>query len=289
MSPVVRKKAERKKLPAKYLLLILTIVCVGLMILTFTGGSDNTLAQDAAGFVVVPFQKGISRVGAAFVELSEERRTLEELREENKQLQEQIDELERENAQLMQDHYELSSLRELYELDADYSEYEKTGAHIIAAGNRDRFNSLIINKGRDDGMEAGMNVIAGAGLVGIIVECGKNWSRVNTIISDASKVSASVLHSQDHMIVSGDMEMIRQGLITFSQLTDKDHQVQNGDKVVTSQISDRYLPGILIGYIESIDTDSNQLTMSGQIRPVVDFEHLSDVLVIMKKKVALED
>ena len=55
-------------------------------------------------------------------------------------------------------------------------------------------------------------------------------------------------------------------------------------KVVTSNISDQYLPGILIGYISSINTDSNNLTKSGYLTPVVDFEHLDEVLVIMELK-----
>ena len=62
-----------------------------------------------------------------------------------------------------------------------------------------------------------------------------------------------------------------------------------GDKVVTSNISDRYLPGILIGYIATVEEDSNHLTMSGKLTPVVDFEHLSDVLVITETKKLMEE
>lgn len=56
-----------------------------------------------------------------------------------------------------------------------------------------------------------------------------------------------------------------------------------GDKVVTSDISDKYLPNILIGYISTINKDTNNLTKSGYLTPVVDFEHLSEVLVITDK------
>ena len=44
------------------------------------------------------------------------------------------------------------------------------------------------------------------------------------------------------------------------------------------------LPGILIGYISSINVDSNNLTKSGLITPAVDFEHLEEVLVITELK-----
>ena len=53
---------------------------------------------------------------------------------------------------------------------------------------------------------------------------------------------------------------------------------------MTSNISDKYLPGILIGYISSINKDANNLTKSGYITPAVDFEHLEEVLVILEQK-----
>ena len=289
MSPVVKRKEEKKKIPGKYLLLIFTMLCMLLMVLTFTGNGEGGLFQNVAGFLFVPFQKGESSVSKGLLEISAEKHTIEELRAENGELRREIEELNRENAQLMQDHYELTSLRKLYELDSSYAEYDKVGARIIAANNGNRFNSFLIDKGRDDGISVNMNVIAGSGLVGIVAETGKNWARVNTIISDDSNVSASVLHTQDNLIVSGSMELITQGVISYSQLADQDELVQVGDKVVTSNISDRYLPGILIGYIATVDTDFNHLTKSGLLTPVVDFEHLSDVLIITELKHPLED
>ena len=58
---------------------------------------------------------------------------------------------------------------------------------------------------------------------------------------------------------------------------------------MTSSISDKYLPGILIGYINSISADSNNLTKSGRITPAVDFEHLEEVLVITELKQQIEE
>ena len=65
---------------------------------------------------------------------------------------------------------------------------------------------------------------------------------------------------------------------------DSENVVKAGDSVVTSHISDKYMPGLLIGYVTSISEDDNHLTKSGKITPVVDFKHLQDVLVITTKK-----
>ena len=54
--------------------------------------------------------------------------------------------------------------------------------------------------------------------------------------------------------------------------------------LLTSYISDKYVPGILIGYVTGIENDSNRLTKSGYVVPVVDFGHLEEVLVITQQK-----
>ena len=56
--------------------------------------------------------------------------------------------------------------------------------------------------------------------------------------------------------------------------------------IVTSNISEKYLEGILIGYAKDITLDSNNLTQSGYIVPAVDFKHINTVLVILDKKTA---
>lgn len=284
MSPIVKRKGEKFTLPSKYLLFILTILCTALVLLTFNTKIFSGPLSAAAGYIVVPFEEGISVVGSWLAGRSEELVQIRELIARNEELEKQVDELTIENTRLQQDRYELTNLRELYSLDAQYDEYEKTGARIIARDSGNWFHAFVINKGAMDGIAVDMNVMAGSGLVGRVVDVGPNWAKVKSIIADDSNVSAMVLSSADRMIVSGNLKLYASGVIEFSQLVDSEDVVVEGDKVVTSDISDKYLPGILIGYINTISPDANNLTKSGHITPAVDFEHLEEVLVIRQLK-----
>lgn len=289
MSPIVKRKGEKFTLPGKYLLFILTILCTALVLLTFNTKIFSGPLSAAAGYVVVPFEEGISVVGSWLAGRSEELVQIRELIARNEELEKQVDALTIENTRLQQDRYELTNLRELYSLDAQYDEYEKTGARIIARDSGNWFHAFVINKGAMDGIAVDMNVMAGSGLVGRVVDVGPNWAKVKSIIADDSNVSAMVLSSADRMIVSGNLKLYASGVIEFSQLVDSGEVVVEGDKVVTSDISDKYLPGILIGYINTITQDANNLTKSGYITPAVDFEHLEEVLVIQQLKQTVPD
>ena len=289
MSPVVKRKGEKFTIPSKYLLFSLTVVCILMMLVTFGTNVFNRPFNRVLGYIVVPFQQGISKAGEWISHRSDELVQIRILLDENARLKEEIAALTEENTLLQQDKYELNKLRELVELDEQYGEYEKVGARIISRDSSNWYSSFIIDKGSNDGLADDMNVIAGGGLVGRITSVGPNWSRVTSIIDDNSNVSAMTLATEDNLIVSGDLQLMAEGVITFSKLVDSKNAVMEGDKIVTSNISDKYLPNILIGYVSTINRDANNLTKSGYITPAVDFEHLGEVLVITDLKQQIEE
>ncbi len=260
-----------------------------MMLVTFGTDVFNRPLNVVVGYVIVPFQQGIEKVGGWLSNRSEELVQIRTLLDENARLKEELAALIEENTLLQQDKYELNKLRELFELDGQYAEYNKVGARIIGRDSGNWYSSFLIDKGEDDGLEVDMNVIAQGGLVGRITSVGPGWARVTSIISDNVHVSAMTLSTEDNMTVTGDLRLMAEGCITFSQLVDGQDSVREGDKVVTSNISDKYLPNILIGYIRTISKDANNLTKSGEIVPAVDFEHLGEVLIITDRKQAVAE
>jgi rod shape-determining protein MreC len=262
----------------------MTVICVLFMAITFFTDFFAAPLSNFAGVIVLPFQSGISSIGSYLTERSDELKSIRDVLAENESLKEQVNELTLENNALQQDKYELNNLRELYKLDQEYADYQKIGARVVAKDSGNWFHSFVIDKGSDDGIAVDMNVMAGSGLVGRVTEVGADWAKVMSIIDDNSNVSAMVLSTEDSCMVQGNLETMDSGVITFSQMINGDTPVSEGDKIVTSHISTKYLPGILIGYISEINADSNNLTSSGYLTPAVDFAHLEEVLVITDLK-----
>ena len=283
---MARVKVRRRgiQIPPGYLLLILTVVSILLMILTFTTDVVPTVFNSIAGYTFMPFKEGLTEISSYANKRADDLRQVREVISENEALRAQVDELTQENDRLIQNRFELIELRTLLDLDSEYEEYDKVGARVTGKDPGNWYSVFVIDKGENDGIKEGMNVIAGAGLVGIVTKTGPNWAQVRSIIDDDSNVSGRMLNTSDNLIVYGNLEAIKSGTIEFGQLSDPDDEVAVGDKIVTSNISDRYLPGIAIGYINTIEKDSNNLTKSGTLTPVVDFEHIDVVLVITQMK-----
>ena len=277
------KTKNQFSLSSKYLLLILAIVCIILMGLSgFAERTGNPLSW-IAGYTVVPMQKGINTVGMWMSDVSDNFATLQEMKEENQSLKQKLADMTVENNQLKQNAATLERLQELYKMDQNTADYPKVGANVIASDNSNWYSSFTLDKGSQDGIRKDMNVLSGAGLVGIVTDVGPNYAIVSSVIDDKN-VSAMILTTFDKCIVSGDLTLIDDGVIKFQQLENNGNEVPIGEQVVTSNISNKYLQGLLIGYVSEIHVDSNNLTRSGYIIPATNFKELQEVLVITVTK-----
>lgn len=277
------KTKNQTSFSSKYLLLTLALVCIVLMGLSGFADTGKGPLSWIAGYTVVPMQKGINTVGMWMSDVKDNFATLQEMKEENRELRDKLDKMTIENNQLKQNSATLERLQELYKMDQNTADYPKTGANVIASENSNWFTKFTIDKGSLDGIKVDMNVLSGAGLVGIVTEVGPNYSIVSSVIDDKN-VSAMILTTFDKCIVSGDLSLIDDGVLSFKQLANNENEIPIGEQVVTSNISDKYLQGLLIGYVSEVNVDSNNLTRSGYIIPATNFRELQEVLVITVTK-----
>ena len=281
------KKKNQMSHTNRYILLGLSIFCVLMMVLSSFSDKVGGPFKTVANVTVILLQQGMNQIGGWMGDMKDNFSTMKQLKSENKKLREQVDALTTENNYLQEERYEFERLQELYKLDQNYAEYEKTAAHVIGKDAGNWFGTFTIDKGSKDGIEVNMNVLAGSGLVGIVTDVGPTWAKVRSIIDDSSNISAMAISTSDTCIVSGDMALMGTGQIAFSQMENNDNVVAVGDQIVTSYISDKYLQGILIGSVSEVNVDSNNLTRSGYITPAVDFKNIQEVLVITTTKAEL--
>ena len=284
----MKKRRKNKWIHPKILYICLSVLCVLLVLLSFKFTDRFAGVKAFVGNVVTPMQKGINSVGKYLSDKADLLTSKETLLAENKELQEKLNDLSYNNKILARENAELDNYRELYKLDKVYPDYPKVAANVIASENSNWFSKFTIDKGSNDGIREDMNVLSGTGLVGIVTEVGPNWATVSSIIDDKN-VSAMILTTFDKCIVSGDLQTVQDGLLKFEQLANNENEVAVGEQVVTSNISSKYLQGLLVGYISEVNVDSNNLTRSGYIIPATDFKELQEVLVITTTKQDLID
>lgn len=274
---------DRKVIPPKYIYLFLTVICLLLLILSIVFESRFSFLKSVTSTLITPMQTGVNTVGYSIHNSVSETRQKNELIRENKELTAQLEEYKAKVKESEQEKYELERLQKLLELKELYMDYNIIGARVIATDSTNWFYTFIIDKGTESGVQVGCNILAGDGLAGIVVETGNGYSKVRSIIDDNSKISATINGSDSLCTVSGDISTLKDGYIHVNYINKAD-TVDDGAEIVTSHVSNKFLPGILIGYISDVEMDANNLTQSAKCIPVVDFSNLSEVLVILDLK-----
>jgi len=267
----------------RLVLIVLSVSCVGMIGLTTIKNEQLRPIRTAVGYFLLPVQTGVNRVGSAVYSNFKNQEKMRTALADNESMREQVATLTMENTRLQSDSYELSRLRKLYELNQTYGQYRMTGARVIAKDTGNWFHVFRIDKGARDGIKPDMNVVGDGGLIGIVTDVGDNYATVRSIIDDVSRVSAMAIQSNDTCIVSGNLQLYANGKLKISDITDT-ADIKDGDAIVTSTVSSKFLPGILIGYAGDLKTDPDRLTRSGTLVPVADFETIQEVLVILDLK-----
>lgn len=272
---------EQKK--NQYIFILLTVLCIMMIVLSSVKDGFMNPLRNAVGTVLVPIQSGVNYVGYKLYSRWEKHKTLLEAEAENEKLTAKIDLLIEENNILKQNEEELKRLRELYSLDQEYLQYEKVAARVIAKDSENWFQVFRIDKGSKDGIMVDQNVMAKGGLVGIVTDVGLNYATVRSIIDDESRVSCMGIQSSDTCIVAGDLQLFEEGRLRITNMK-KEAVIQDGDRIVTSNISSKFLPGILVGFAIGIEEDEKRLMKNGYLIPAADFTDIREVLVLKEQK-----
>ena len=260
----------------KLFIILATIFCLAAALFT-VNRVKPTFIENTFGFIITPVQKFNTSAVAWFRDKADYFNGISELQDENEELKRELEETKIELNRLEMVQQENDSLTGLLDVRSRYSQYTMVAANIIAKDTGNWYDAFTIDKGSKDGLAKDMVVLTGEGLVGRIRQCGYNYAIVTSIIDDTDAISAKSLRTDDLGYISGDLS--NKGMCKMEYI-DNTAEITEGDEVITSNLSEIFPPGITIGYIQEVSSDSSALTKQAAVKPAVDFKHLDSVMVI---------
>lgn len=148
-------------------------------------------------------------------------------------------------------------------------------AHIIIMDPTGLTGQFWIDKGQDDGLKPGMNVILqNQVLIGILKECFNNYCRGESIFTPQIKIGVKDVNSN----VFGVLERDNRGRYLL-KLVPQEAKIEKNDLIITSQENIYFLPGLLVAKVKEIIPDSNVLK-EYIVEPLVTKNEFSLVFVI---------
>ena len=229
--------------------------------------------------LTTPIQRLVDNTTERIIDASASLRDLRDLRERNRQLETLVDQLMIENVRLKEAEAQNEDLRLKLAFAEAYPQYVLKAAEVrgrVIGYEPNNFMSvLIVDIGRQDGVQKGMPVVTERGLVGHIHKVGANWAKVLLIIDPSSSVAALVQSSRAPGLVSG-----RLGQDLVMDYIPQEETVSVGDVILTSGMSGNYPKSLLIGQVLEVEQRDIDPFQRAIVRPSVSFEKLETVLVI---------
>lgn len=154
-------------------------------------------------------------------------------------------------------------------------ESQYIAASVIGFDSNPFLRYVIINRGSDDGLRAGMPVVTNQGLVGNISAVTAKAARVQLITDSTSAVNVHLQNANEEAIIFGQLN----GEITLDRIP-QTANVLPGELIVTSGLGGNYPPNLVVGQVVSVRKQDFDLFQTASIQSAVDFRKLEIVLVI---------
>lgn len=147
-------------------------------------------------------------------------------------------------------------------------------AQVIGKDPSPWFQSMLVDKGSQEGVKKGSPVITAQGVVGLVIEVTSRYAKVMLITDPNSAVDAVVQRSRARGIIKGGTS----GYCILNYVLRK-HEVAAGDTVIASGMDGVFPKGLPIGQITEISQDESEIFQNVTVTPFVDFEQLEEVLI----------
>ena len=260
-------------------LVAVAALLVGMMIYAASTGGVSTIPATVAGAVLTPLQSLATAISEGIGDFIGNFTDGGRLRNENAQLQEQVNALRDSQVELDELRRQNELLRNYLELKEQNPDFRYADARVVAKDASGNYYNFTINAGSSSGIHTGDPVITPEGLVGVVSQTSANYAQVRTILDPETKISAYISRTRDTGITGNTAQTASKGLLRLLRL-DRGTGAAKGDFVLTYG-SAKYPSGLKIGELTEVFAESDGLSISATIRPFADIAKVSDVLVII--------
>lgn len=283
--PVRRSAQEQRRVRlarrrALFSLLALLVVAAIVFFLVLRNSSEISIAENGIGSL-------FSRVQSVFTGAANGVKQFVQRWRDYDRLEADYEALSLQNQQLS---LQLSSAEEATlenerlknELDARsrYEALDPIFAKVIAREPGQWFETFSINRGKSDGVAAGMSVVNGSGLIGRVYEAGMNYAKVICIIDSRSAVACMVQSTRDNGIMRGRVAATSNDAECYVYYLPNLNSIMPGDAVITSGTDSLFPKGLHIGTVTAVSMDAGSEGSYAVVTPSVDFRHIEEVFVL---------
>jgi rod shape-determining protein MreC len=256
--------------------IFLQILGLAVQVKRSTENQPARLIRVWAVSTITPLEKGLVRFQGGASDLWHNYFYLRGVRQENRELRDQIEQLQLEQVRLKQDADQAHRLQTLLGFKEQF--ISKTlAAQVIGSSGSEQSRTVYIDKGSRDGIQLEMAVISATGVVGRVINVFKSTSQVLLINDQQSGVGTILEQSRLQGVLKGKSS----GELVIDKIM-ADEEVKPGDRVLTSGGDQIFPKGLIIGTVDKIEKGPEFLQVS--VKPAAALNRLEEVLVIVKKE-----
>ncbi|MBU0995701.1 MAG: rod shape-determining protein MreC [Proteobacteria bacterium] len=263
----------------KTVMVVALIILIAANILLLTVSSRNRLPASDVGPVAItivgPLQKFVSLTMDCVHDIWKYYFNLISVAKENDALKKELFIAAEKNNRCTEIEISNERLRSFLNFHKSYST-NVLAAEVIAKDPSSWFKTIVIDKGKTNGVEKGAPVVVPEGIAGQIIEVTDNYSKVLLIIDRNSAVDALVQRTRARGIIKG--ESTNQCILEYVL---RKHEISVGDTIVSSGLDGVYPKGLRIGEVSEVTKRNSGIFQEVIVTPYVDFEKLEEVLVVI--------
>ena len=258
----------------------IVLITVNVILLSITSKSRSTLGIGRVGLsFVAPFQELVTRSVRFTRGVWRHYFFLASAAQENDILKKMLNESIEKNNQWHEIELANTRLRNLLNFQKEPNN-RVVAAEVIGKDPSGWFKTVIIDKGKAEGLQKGLPVVLPQGIVGQVIEVSSHYSKVMLVIDRNSAVDALVQRSRARGIIKGaSADQCRFEFVL------RKHDVQIGDTVISSGLDGVYPKGLRIGRVSDLSERKSDIFYDITVAPFVDYETLEEVLVILRSKI----